>query len=254
MTPVAGLRSLLVVTDRGFEPLGLVMGAGVFRIWRPTTCGTVGLARAGEPLVYTSYEASLRQGWETVVGRLESEAAAAGAHGVLGVSTTQTWMPGANMLQLQLLGTAVRLPGVAPLPRPFLSNLSMQEFLKLLVGGWVPCGLAWGVAAVHVHGYDVSPMWQGAAWRNAELPVPTEAVRLTRDRLDDQARATLARCRATGAVGTRLELERTSQACGGGDGVLIDGLVVATGVVRYRPSLASPSPALNLRRERSATP
>jgi uncharacterized protein YbjQ (UPF0145 family) len=237
--------------DRGFEPAGLVMGAGVFRIWRPTTCTGFGMARAGQPLVYTSYETGLRDAWTTVVGRLEAEAAAAGAHGVLGVSVTQTWLPASAMLQIQLLGTAVRLPGVAPLPRPFLSNLSMEDFLKLLIGGWVPCGLAWGVSAVHVHGNDANPMLQGATWSNAEIAVPTDALRLTKARLDEQARATLTRCRAAGAVATRLEIERTSQGCGG---VLIDGLLVGTGVVRFRPSLAPPSTARNLRRERSTRP
>ena len=139
MTRVRGLRSLLVVADRGFEPLGVVMGAGTFQMWRPTTCGYVAtFKRAGEPLIYVTYETALREAWETVVARLEAEAAKVGAHGVLGVSVTQTWMAGGttgSMLQLQLLGTAVRLPNVAPLPRPFLSNLSTEDFLKLLIGG-----------------------------------------------------------------------------------------------------------------------
>lgn len=248
---VPGLRSLLLVIDRGFEPTGLLMGAGVYRIWRPSTCTGFGMGRYGQPLVYTSYENALRDAWEGVVARLESEASAAGAHGVLGVSVTQTWVPGTNVLQLQLMGTGVRLPDVAPLPRPFLSNLAMEDFLKLVIAGWVPCGLAWGVAAVHVHGNDMSPLLQGAGWTNAELPVPTEGVRLTRDRLDEQARATLARCRAAGAVATTLTLQRVSQGCGG---VLIDGLIVGTGVVRYRSGLGRPWAARNLRRERSSTP
>ena len=258
MTAVRGLRSLLVVQDRGFDPIGLVMGAGAFQMWRPITCsGLNPLKRANEPLVYASYEQALRDAWETVVGRLESEAASAGAHGVLGVSVSQTWVAGTStnsLLQLQLLGTAVRVAGVPPLAGPFLSNLSMEDFLKLLVGGWVPCGLAWGVAAVHVHGYDASPMMQGATWANAEMPVPSAAVRLAKTRLDDQARAALARCGAAGAVQIRLDLERRSQQCGGGNGVLIEGLVVGTGVVRYRLSLSSPSPALNLRRDGSTRP
>ena len=110
------------------------------------------------------------------------------------------------------------------------------------------------MAAVHVHGYDAAPLMQGAAWINAELAVPTDAVRLTKARLDDQAREALRRCRATGAVEIRLEMEHQSQLCGGGNGVLIDGLVVGTGVVRYRASLSSPSPAVNLRGDRSTKP
>lgn len=258
MSPVRGLRSLLVVADRGFEPLGVVLGAGGFQIWRPPTCGSFAFAGTGAPVVFTAYERAVRDAWETVVARLEAEATRVGAHGVLGVAVTQTWVPGGSsgsMLQLQLLGTAVRLPGVAPLPRPFLSNLSSDDFLKLLIGGWVPCGLGWGVAAVHVHRNDASPLMQRAVWANAELPVPSAAVRLTRDRLDEQVRATLARCRAAGAVEVQLEMKRHAVACGGnGQGVLIEGLLVGTGVVRYRPSLSSPSLTLDLRRDRSAKP
>ena len=35
------------------------------------------------------------------------------------------------------------------LARPFLSMLSMEQTLKLLLRGWVPCGAAFGVAAIH---------------------------------------------------------------------------------------------------------
>ena len=244
-----GLRSLLVTMDRGFDPVGIVMGAGIYRIWRPTVC-TSPMGRAAQPLVYSAYETSLRDAWHEVVGRLEAEALRAGAHGVLGVSVSQSWRPETSMVEIQLLGTAVRLTGEPPLPRPFLSNLATEDFLKLLVGGWAPCGLLWGVSAVHVHGYDNSPVLAGATWSNAELPVSSEAVRLTKSRLDEQARARLADCRAQGAVQVRLEMEKRTQSCGGGGGILIDGLVLGTGVVRYRPSLAAPSPARNLRRGR----
>ena len=231
-----GLRSLLVV-----------MGAGTFQIWRPTTCAGLGFKRAGEPLVYAGYENALRDAWETVVARLQAEAVTVGAHGVLGVAVTQSWMvQNAMLLQLQLIGTAVRLRDRPPLPRPFLSTLSMEEFLKLLVGGWVPCGITWGVSAVHVHGYDASPVVQGAALSNTEMAVPTAAVLVTRSSLEEQARTNLARCGAEGAVQVVLEMQRTSQLCGGGNGVLIDGLILGTGVVRYRDPVAGPHVAVPL--------
>lgn len=244
-----GLRSLLVVMDRAFDPIGMVMGAGTFQIWRPTTCSGFALRRQGEPLVYVSYETALRDAWATVIARLEADATAKRAHGVLGVAVTASWTGGAGTMQqfsLQLLGTAVRLQGQDPLPRPFLSTLSMQDFLKLLLAGWAPVGIGWGVAAVHVHGWDASPTLQGAMWSNAEMEVPTAGVRLTRSRLEEQARVTLGQCRAEGAVAVRLELERRDQACGSGNGVLIDGLLLGTGVVRYRSKVAVPHLALNL--------
>lgn len=244
---IPGLRSLLVTMDRAVEPMGLVMGAGIFRIWRPTTCMSFGLARAGEPLVYTAYEDAIREAWATAVARLEDEARRMGAHGVLGTYVSQQWLAEGYMLEVQLRGTAVRFVGEPPLDRPFLSTISMESFLKLLIGGWMPCGIAWGVSAVHVHGYDASPLMTGSAWSNSEMAVPTAAILLTRSRLEAQTRATLAACRAEGAVGTTLEMERRAQSCGGGDGVLIDGLMLGTGVVRYRASLSSASLARDLR-------
>ena len=120
----------------------------------------------------------------------------------------------------------------------------------LLVGGWIPCGLAWGVAAVHVHGYDITPMLQGATWTNAEMTVPSEAMGLTKRRLEEQARASMGEVRADGAVAIRLDLDKRPQSCGSGAGILVDGLVLGTGVVRYGPPLAPPSMARNLRRDR----
>ena len=246
-----GLRSLLVTMDRAVEPIGIVLGAGIFKIWRPTTCTSFGVARAGQPLVYTAYEDALRDAWTTVVARLVDEARAVGAHGVLGTYVSQRWLAEGYLLEVELRGTAVRVAGEPPLGRPFLSTLSTQDFLKLLIGGWVPVGIAWGVCAVHVHGGDAWPMMSGVALSNAEMPVPTEAVLLARSRLEEQVRATLAGSGADGAVATRVELERRSQGCGGDHGVLIDGLMLGTGVVRYRPSLSSASLARDLRKEPS---
>jgi hypothetical protein len=125
----------------------------------------------------------------------------------------------------------------------------MESFLKLLIGGWVPCGIAWAVSAVHVHGYDASPVLAGSTFSNTEMAVPTAAIQLTRERLEGYARLTLAARRAEGAVGMTMEMQRHSMPCGGGKGVLIDGLMLGTGIVRYRSALASPSVARDLRRE-----
>lgn len=246
---ISGLRSLLVVMDRGFDPVGVVMGAGTFQIFRPLICGIVGMPkRAGEPLVYESYEMALRDAWSAAIDRLQAETVAAGAHGVLGVAVSATWAGGnPSMFQLQLVGTAVRLQGQPTLARPFLTTLAMEDFLKLLVAGWVPSGITWGVTAVHVHGYDASAMFQGAAWTNAELAVPTAAMLLARSRLEEQARDGLARCGAQGAVEVRLDFERRPIGCGaGGDGVVVEGLMLGTGVVRYRAGVARPHMALEL--------
>lgn len=234
--------------DQAVFPMGVALGAGIFQLWRPTTCAAL-YARAGEPLVYTAYEDALRDAWSTVVARLEDEARRMGAHGVLGTYVSQRWLTDGSSLEIELRGAAVRLENEPPVDRPFLTTLSMQSYLKLLIGGWTPCGIGWGVSAVHVHGNDASPLLSGAALSNMELPVPTAAVALSRARLEAQVRATLASCGAQGGVDMTLTMERRPQGCGGGKGILIDGLMVGTGIVRYGLSLASPSLARDLKKE-----
>lgn len=241
----AGLRGQLAVLDLGFEPLGAVMGVGVYQLYAPSTCAGVRPKAGSEPLIYPTYEASLSEIWTTVVGRLEAEAHKLGAHGVLGVSVSET-RPTPPMYQLQVIGTAFHLPGQRPLARPFLSTLRTDEFVKLLAGGWVPRGLVWSVAAVHVHGWAANPMSQGSTFTNAEMAAPTAGVNLARRRLEHGIRERLQACGATGAVKSTIDLHRVGQACGGGNGLLIDGRMLATGIVHYRQPAAPVGAARNL--------
>jgi uncharacterized protein YbjQ (UPF0145 family) len=240
-----GLRSLLVTMDQAVTPIGVVLGASILQVWRPTSCQRAVTGR-GQPLVYSYYEDAIRGAWTTAVGRLEDEARAIGAHGVLGTFVSQRWLTDGWTLEVELRGTGVRVEDQPALARPFLSTLSMDSFLKLLISGWVPCGIGWGVSAVHVHGYDASPMLTQSPLSNMEMPVPTAAVLLTRERLEAQVRATLAACGAQGGVGMTLQMDRRSLPCFGREGVLIDGLMLGTGVVRYRQSLARPQLARDL--------
>ncbi len=230
---VRGLRTQLAVLELGFEPLGVVIGAAVFQLYRPTSC--TGFVRTGtEPLIYPTYEQGLIDLWTAGIGRLEQEAVDRGAHGVVGVTVSRTWHAGLGTTELQLAGAALRLPNEPPLDRPFLSTLSMGEFLKLIVSGWVPCGIAWGLSAVHVHGWAANPMSQGNTWSNAEMAAPTAGVQLARARAEQQGRQQLAEVRADGAVAMTVNLERFGQGCGNGNGMLIEGRVLGTGVARYR--------------------
>jgi uncharacterized protein YbjQ (UPF0145 family) len=136
----AGFRSLLTVLESGFESGGIVMGAAGFQLLRPSSCASI-FGASGEPVLFPYYEESVRNAWRTAIDRLEAETASIGAHGVVGVSISNQSDPRTSVTQLSLLGTAVRVPGAEPLSRPFLSLLSMDDTLKLLLRGWVPCGV-----------------------------------------------------------------------------------------------------------------
>ena len=233
-----GFRSLLAVLDAGFEPVGVAMGAVAFQMLRPGGCrGVYGAAyTTSDPVVYPTYEQALFDTWTAAVTRLEAEAVRLGAHGVVGVTVKQEWLPGApSVLQFQLTGSAVRVRTVAPLARPFLSMLSMEQTLKLLLRGWVPCGVAFGVAAIHIHKWGSSAFWQGNTFTNAEMASPTAGMQLARSRAQHGFRQSLASCKADGAVGARVELSNQTESCGGGRGMgmRLEGRMVGTGVVRF---------------------
>lgn len=100
------LRGLLSVLTLEIEPLGTVIGAGVYQIYRPSACWGYGPTTGSN--VYANYQDGIRDAWATVVSRLETEAIQLGAHGVLGVSVSQGWLNTGvgSTYQLQLTGSA----------------------------------------------------------------------------------------------------------------------------------------------------
>ncbi len=92
------------------------------------------------PMVKTMYQAR-RQ----AIGRMTAECAALGGHGVVGVRLTIGAFP-AGGHEFKAIGTAVRAAGVPPLREPFTSDLSGQDFAKLVLAGWVPAGLVLGIS------------------------------------------------------------------------------------------------------------
>ena len=250
------LRGLLSVLSLEIEPLGTVIGAGVYQIYRPTACWGYGPTTGSN--VYGNYQDGIREAWATVVSRLESEAVQVGAHGVLGVSVSHGWLSTGvgSTYQLQLTGSAVRVRDSAAIRSPFLSTLSMTEYLRLLIGGWMPRGLVWAVAATHVHSWEVLPLARKTLLSNMEMEEPTRAMTRIRWSLDHDARSSLRRLGGGGLVKASVTLDKTTQTCprtvsqGGrfaaGNGLLIDGRYLGTAVVRYRSALSRPNVTLPL--------
>ncbi len=146
----------------GFEPVGQVLGAAVYNIgytggyacpgaWAgyggyvspyrsvTTVSGTGSMASFG-PMVQTLYQAR-----HQAIARMSTECEELGGHGVVGVQLTIGAFP-AGGLEFKAIGTAVRAPGGVALPHPFTSDLSGQDFAKLILAGWVPASLALGIS------------------------------------------------------------------------------------------------------------
>ncbi len=139
----------------GFEPVGQVYGAAVYAArsasWyscpgssgaRVATqvSGRTGSGSFGQ-LVQAMYQAR-----HAAIDRMVAECVQLGGHGVVGVRLSRgSFRLGG--VEFTAIGTAVRAPGAAPSQQPpFTSDVSGQDFAKLVTNGWVPTGLVLGIS------------------------------------------------------------------------------------------------------------
>ena len=125
----------------GFEPVGQVFGAAVYAAGAASGSCCAAAGGSFGPLVEAMYQAR-----HTAIDRMTTECARLGGHGVVGVRLSRGSFP-LGGLEFTAIGTAVRAPGVADGRRqPFTSDLSGQDFARLIMTGWVPVGLALGIS------------------------------------------------------------------------------------------------------------
>jgi uncharacterized protein YbjQ (UPF0145 family) len=227
------------IRSSGFEPVGQVLGAAVYNVGYTGGYGcpaygrgyglggiaayggpynsvtaTSGSGNLGSyaPLVRTMYEAR-RQ----AIGRMTAECQALGGHGVVGVRLTIGGFP-AGGLEFKAIGTAVRAPGGVPLRQPFTSDLTGQDFAKLILAGWVPVGLVLGIAigARHDDWTTVNQTRWGSG--NVEVAGYTDLVNATRHDARNQLERDVARHGADGVVLQEMELRVGEHECPVQDG------------------------------------
>src|SRR5580693_4009127 len=204
------------VRSAGFEPVGQVFGAAVFAAGAasesscPAAGGSAGGGVPGAsaarvqgqdgaawfgPLVQAMYQAR-----HTAIGRMTAECARLGGHGVVGVQLSRgSFLLGG--LEFTAIGTAVRAPGAAcGRQEPFTSDLSGQDFAKLITAGWVPAGLALGISIGSWH--DDRATSRQARWGsgNAEVAGWTELVNQVRHDARRQLESDVRRLGAEGVV------------------------------------------------------
>ncbi|MGH9028858.1 MAG: heavy metal-binding domain-containing protein [Acidimicrobiales bacterium] len=114
---------------------------------------------------------SLFEGYGLAFSRLQQEAVALGAHGVVGVDPVFEYLVGgAGTATFLVTGTAVVHAGSAPLETPFLTNASGQSFERLVGLGYVPAGIAVGVGVVYVKPNCVASGNLTAVGANRQIP------------------------------------------------------------------------------------
>jgi uncharacterized protein YbjQ (UPF0145 family) len=186
----------------GFSPVGQVMGTCVVHpgTYALSMCGYYGGGGGGfggggyatryawgtAPVtVAQQVEAALKSARQSAVNRMTQECEGLRGDGIVGVRLTmQPFVAGG--IEVQAIGTAVRADGDIRPPRPFTSDLTGQDFAKLILSGWLPSGLVMGTAVLIRHD-DYTTAWQSGSWNNTEVTGITDLVTSARER----ARATL---------------------------------------------------------------
>jgi len=258
------------IKSTGFQPVGQVLGAAVYNIGYtggygcPAYGGGYGMGRIGmlsatpfstvtatsgsgslnsyAPLVRTMYEAR-RQ----AIGRMTRECQELGGHGVVGVKLTIGGFP-AGGLEFKAIGTAVRAPGGVRLRQPFTSDLSGQDFAKLILAGWVPAGLVLGISvgARHDDWATVSQTRWGAG--NTEVHGYTELVNSTRHDARHQLERDVAQHGADGVVLQQMDIRVGEHECPVQEGRrdhVVEATIIGTAIAHFgkprgqdRPPLA----------------
>jgi uncharacterized protein YbjQ (UPF0145 family) len=188
----------------GFGPLGGYGGGLYSSVTATSGSGTLG---SYAPLVRTMYQAR-RQ----AIGRMTAECKELGGHGVVGVKLTIGSFP-AGGLEFKAIGTAVRAPGGVRLRAPFTSDLTGQDFAKLILAGWVPVGLVLGISvgARHDDWATVSQTRWSAG--NTEVSGYTDLVNATRHDARHQLEQDVARHGADGVVLQQMDIRVGEHEC-----------------------------------------
>lgn len=170
----------------GLDPVGEVMGCIVqhvgFQGW--AGCGYwmpgQNSMRTTQFGSYRPYVDAVRHGYDTALRRLSDEAKLLGADGVIDIRLTVSTL-GRDNYEFVALGSAVRLGdqrsgrGTLPvaLPTPFLTELAGADVAKLMLAGWMPTNIVYGIALAIRHD-DWQTYSQTQRWVNAEVTGFTE--------------------------------------------------------------------------------
>jgi uncharacterized protein YbjQ (UPF0145 family) len=160
--------------EAGFEPLGFVVGSSIYHVG-------LQMARWSQNQELQTLTQCMYNARELAMARMRSEADHLGADGIVGVNLRmQMYAWGQDVLEFVATGTAVRSLSAngahrAPDGRAFTSDLSAQDFYRLLAAGAVPTAFVLGTCVYHIaHQSAMQSLRQ--AGQNQEMPQFTQGV------------------------------------------------------------------------------
>jgi len=192
----------VLLGEAGFEPLGFVVGSSIYHIG-------LQIARWNQNQELGTLTQAMYNARELAMARMRAEADQLGADGIVGVELRlQAYVWGQDVLEFVATGTAVRsLTAVgahrAPDGRAFTSDLSAQDFYRLLATGSVPVAFVLGTCVYHIaHQSAMQSLRQSV--QNQEMVQFTQGIYEARELALTRMQAEATAAGATGIVGVRV--------------------------------------------------
>jgi uncharacterized protein YbjQ (UPF0145 family) len=195
----------VLLGEAGFEPLGFVVGSSIYHVG--LQIGRWSQNQELQVLTQAMYNAR-----ELAMSRMRSEADHLGADGIVGVELRmQMYAWGQGCLEFIATGTAVKhLTGQgahrAPDGGAFTSDLSAQDFFRLLAAGSVPVAFVLGTCVYHIaHQSAMQSLRQTG--QNQEMIQFTQGVYEARELALTRMQAEATQAQSSGIVGVTVEVK-----------------------------------------------
>jgi uncharacterized protein YbjQ (UPF0145 family) len=193
-----------LLQEAGFEPLGFVLGSSIYHIG-------VQITRWGANQELTTLTQAMYSARELAMDRMQAEADLLGADGVVGVSLKmQSYVWGEDVLEFVAYGTAIKaVDGTdahrAPNGKAFSTDLSVQDFYRLLQTGAVPVAFVLGTCVYHIaHQGALQSLRQIGV--NQEMPQFTQGIYEARELALSRMQAEVAAAGGTGVLGVQVQV------------------------------------------------
>jgi uncharacterized protein YbjQ (UPF0145 family) len=202
------VNEFLLVREAGFRPLGLVLGSSIYHVG--IQMGRWSRNQELEQLSQAMYHAR-----ELAMSRMEAEAAALGADGIVGVRLEIEFKEfGNDLAEFIAIGTAVQGDEIHERTpdgfswrnnqnKPFTSDLSGQDFWTLIQAGYAPLGMTMGTCVYHI-AHQKFWLVVGNVGQNVEIPQYTEALYDARELAMSRMQAEAEALGAEGIVGVQM--------------------------------------------------
>jgi len=188
--------------EAGFEPLGFVVGSSIYHVG-------LQVGRWSQNMELQVLTQAMYNARELAMARMRAEADHLGADGIVGVELRmQMYAWGQDVLEFVATGTAVKaMNGTgahrAPDGRAFSSDLSAQDFFRLLAAGAVPVAFVLGTCVYHIaHQSMMQTLRQAGS--NQEMIVFTQGVYEARELALSRMQAEAGAASASGIVGVNV--------------------------------------------------